>query len=110
MTRARGLALTARSVGAEEAATLGLVDVVTGGLEGALAALAKRIQRTDPAAVREMKSLIAAHHAPSPTYTSDARARFERLFASEETQSRVERYRQGLAPWPDLARAEGAGT
>lgn len=65
--RAKDLLMTGRIVDAEEAATLGLVDVLVepGGLDDAVAALVGRLAANAPVALRTIKQAVDALSAPS---------------------------------------------
>jgi enoyl-CoA hydratase/carnithine racemase len=103
VARARWLAIGAASLSVAEALRIGLVDQIAEDLEVAVAACARRLLRTDPRALAEIKLMVAEHHGVTESYRSDATARFGRLLETPETRSRLVRFAGGEAPWPEDA-------
>jgi enoyl-CoA hydratase/carnithine racemase len=103
VVRARSLALGAATLSAEEARTVGLVDVVTKNLEETLERYLRRFRLMDPRAIAAVKAL-ATLYSPEPAgYTAAAVQGFARLLGSEETRARLQRFVEGGAPWEEVA-------
>lgn len=101
VAQARLMALGGVPMGAEEAHRLGLVDEIAPDLEMALARRARRFARSDPRAVRAIKSLVAMHFCAPPDYNADAALRCTVLLSSRETRARIARFAEGRAPWEE---------
>jgi enoyl-CoA hydratase/carnithine racemase len=103
VARAKWLALGAVSLSVAEALRIGLVDQITEDLEIAVAECERRLTRTDPRALVEIKLLVAEHHGVPESYRSDAVMRLGRLLETPETRSRLARFAVGGVPWPEDA-------
>lgn len=100
--KARLMALGAKPLSATMALQFGLVDEITDDLEAALANHARRFARMDPRATGAIKTLLWPHFGMPPAgYQASASSRFLELLASEETRTRLVRFANGEAPWPE---------
>jgi enoyl-CoA hydratase/carnithine racemase len=102
---ARWMAVSGTTIEAAAARELGLADVVTGDPEAELTRCLRRLSRLDPRAVAAVKTLAAQHEAAPAAYRTAAMETFARLLDSPETQARLRRFADGLAPWPDDERS-----
>ena len=104
--RARWMAVSGVTIDASEAMRLGVIDMVVDDPEVALTRCLRRLTRLDArsiAAVKRLATLHAAglHGAGHGAYESAALRTFGQLVESPETQARLRRFAQGLAPWPE---------
>jgi enoyl-CoA hydratase/carnithine racemase len=104
--RARWMAISGVTVEASEALRLGIIDMVVDDPEVALARCLRRLTRLDARSIAAVKRLAALHLAElhgagHGAYESAALQTFGQLVESEETQARLRRFAEGLAPWPE---------
>jgi len=99
--RSRWLALSARTLTAEEAWRIGLVDEVADDLEAALDRHARRLERLDPRAMAAIKRIAALHASTIAAYRESAAALFHELLERPEARERIARFLEGRTPWPD---------
>lgn len=98
--RARGLALSAATLTAQEAHRVGLVDELTDDLEGALARHTRHYERLDARAMAAVKAMAMAHRIGPADYQRHAADAFQHLAASLQTRERIDRFLNGQTPWP----------
>ena len=103
--RARWMAVTGVTIDASEAIRLGIIDMVVDDPEVALARCLRRLTRLDARSIAAVKMLATLHRAEHGAYESAALRTFGQLVESPETQARLRRFAQGLAPWPEDERA-----
>jgi enoyl-CoA hydratase/carnithine racemase len=101
LQRARLLALSGRTLSAEEALQWGLVDELASDLGASLSRYYRRLARMDRDATRTMKVLANKHFSLSDHYRTDALASFTDLLASHSTRSRLRRVVEGEPAWPE---------
>ncbi|MEZ4321822.1 MAG: hypothetical protein R3F61_30380 [Myxococcota bacterium] len=94
----RRLALGGPSLDAWTAERLGLVDEVTDSPDAALDRLSAAIGRLGPDAVARYRALSAELPAGWASRATDA---FHAAWTGPEAQTRMARWRDGLAPWLD---------
>lgn len=99
VARTKLLALGKKPLRAREALRFGLVDVVSKDLESTLKEHSARFLRTDAAAIKSLKKLVADHFGPSTAHATDAIDSFVALHQSPATQARLKRFISGEAPW-----------
>jgi enoyl-CoA hydratase/carnithine racemase len=109
-SRARWMAVTGVTIDASEAIRLGIVDRIADDPELALAQCLRRLTRLDARSIAAVKRLAALHlagwnRAGQGAYESAALETFGELVESPETQARLRRFAQGLAPWPEDEKA-----
>jgi 3-carboxymethyl-3-hydroxy-acyl-[acp] dehydratase len=99
-TRSRWLALSARTLTADEAVRIGLVDELAEDPDAALDRHARRFERLDPGAMAAVKSLAATWASGQSGYRQTAAQRFAELLKRPETRDRIARFLDGDTPWP----------
>ena len=104
-TRARWMAISGVTIDASEAMRWGIVDMLADDPEAALARYLRRLARLDARSIAAVKKLTTLHRNEHGAYESAAVRTFGELVESPETQARLRRFAQGLAPWPEDERA-----
>lgn len=103
VSKARLMALGAKSLSANDALQAGLVDDVDDDVEVVCRRYTKRFMRMDPQAIGVMKSLVANHFTAPANYKDDATNNFHKLLVSKETRARLKRFAAGDSPWIEEA-------